>query len=194
MKKSMVNFELTEQQLKKEMSRVENARRRRTIFGRMMMFLLVAASISVLAATFWFPVFQITGNIMAPQLENGQVVLAYRAEILQEGDLVACYHENKIRIQRVTATPGDWIDIDEQGAVFVNDMIVTGKYIEESVLNTSTHTYPYQVPDGFYFVMSDREMTRIDPNELDSCYVSKEQIAGKILFRIWPLNRLEYLG
>lgn len=193
MKKKMANFELSEHQLQQEMKRTERSHRRRFVVTSTFLVLLIIASMAVLAAVLWFPLFRITGNTGLAQLEPGQVVLAYRTDRLQNGDIAAFYHEDELRIQRVTASAGDMIDLDDGGAIMVNHENLIDVNTKNLVLNGSTVTYPYQVPDGYYFVLDDHSAMH-DVGALEAEFITTEQIAGKVLLLIWPINRLEYLG
>ena len=83
--------------------------------------LLVVAAAAVLIATLWLPVLQIYGESMTPTLFDGDVVISWKSSDFSTGDVVAFYYNNRILVKRVIAGPGDWVDIDGDGNVYVND-------------------------------------------------------------------------
>lgn len=192
--KNLTNLELSEQQIEKEIKREKQRCRNRAALRSAVFALLVVAAVAVLAAALWFPVLRITGNSMSSVLESGQAVLAFRTQELQRGDIVAMYYENKILVGRVVGCPGDWIDVDDRGLVSINGEEAADGYLEESVLEDRAHTYPYQVPDGCFYVMGDNRAESIDSRSSDIGCVSYDLIIGKIVFRLWPIDQLEYLG
>ena len=42
--------------------------------------------------------------------------------VFEQGDIVAFYYNNKILIKRVIAGPGEWVTVDEDGNVYVNNV------------------------------------------------------------------------
>lgn len=96
--------------------------------------LLAAAAVAILVATLWLPVLQIYGSSMNPILEEGQLVVAVKSKKFQQGDVVAFYYNNKILVKRVIAGPGEWVDIDEDGNVFVNGELLEEPYLTEKAL------------------------------------------------------------
>ena len=80
------------------------------------------------------------------------------------------------------------MDIDEAGNVLLNGMPLEEPYLEEKALGDCDIPLPYQVPDGKYFVMGDHRSISVDSRSTAVGCVAQEQIVGKILFRVWPLN------
>lgn len=127
---------------------------------------------------------------MNPTLENGEIIFTVKTADLKPGDIVAFYYNNKILVKRFICGAGDWIRIEEDGTVFVNDEELTEPYVMEKAFGDCNIEMPYQVPDGRIFVMGDHRSTSVDSRNTAVGCVSQEQIVGKILFRVWPLNRL----
>ena len=163
-------------QLEAELARVKYADRYRRVLRGTVCTLITVAAIAILVATLWLPVLQIYGNSMTPTLQNG--------------DVVAFYYNNKILVKRVICGPGDWIDIDEDGTVYVNNEPLDEPYLQEKALGDCNLTLPMQVPDGRLFVMGDHRSTSVDSRNTAVGCVADEQIVGKIVLRVWPLNRL----
>lgn len=158
-----------------------------TIFG---IFPIVVAAVAVLVATVWMPVLQIYGSSMTPTLEEGDIVISLKGSDFQRGDLIAFYYGNKILVKRYIAGPGQWVNIDENGNVFVDGIMLDEPYIEEKSRGQCDLIFPYQVPDSRYFCMGDKRSTSVDSRSSTIGCVAEEQIVGKIVFRIWPLSEL----
>jgi signal peptidase I len=108
---------------------------------------------------------------------------------LERGDIIAFYYNNKILVKRVIANPGDWVDIcPETGNVSVNGVLLEEPYLQEKSFGDADIELPYQVPDGKIFVMGDHRSTSVDSRHTAVGCVAEEQIVGKIVFRVWPLN------
>ncbi len=189
MSKDQIEFpsiDLLEEALKKEKYRVDYGRvLRSTVFS-----LLVVAAVAVLVTVLLLPVLQITGTSMTPTLQDGNVVVALNSNKYNTGEVVAFYYNNSILVKRVIATAGDWVDIDEDGVVYVNDRPLSEPYLSEKALGNCNIELPYQVPDGRCFVMGDHRSTSIDSRNTAVGCISNEMVVGKILFRVWPLSEI----
>ena len=175
------------EQLKAELKRVKYKDRYKSVLKSTVYALIVVAAVSVLIATIWMPVLQIYGTSMKPTLEEGDIVVSLKGSDFESGDLIAFYFGNKILVKRCIAGPGQWVDIDEEGFVYVDGKLIDEPYLKERALGDCNIKLPYQVPASRYFCMGDHRSTSVDSRNTAVGCVSEEQIVGKIVFRVWPL-------
>ena len=155
--------------------------------------LLAVAAIAILVATLWMPVLQVYGSSMTPTLSEGQMVVSVKSKNFQQGDIIAFYYNNKSLVKRVIAGPGSWVDIDEDGTVYVDQKALDEPYLVEPAYGQCDIKLPYQVPDNQYFVLGDHRATSVDSRSTTVGCVSTENVVGRLLLRIWPLNQIQTL-
>lgn len=176
------------EQLEKELGREKYRSRFRRVMRNTIYALITVAAVAVLVATLWMPVLQISGDSMSPTLIGGQVVVSMKGASFQPGEIVAFYYDNKILIKRVIAGPGDWVNIDEQGTVYVNEQELYEPYLVEKALGDCNIELPYQVPESKIFVMGDHRSVSLDSRNTALGCVDNDQIVGKLMFRVWPFE------
>lgn len=182
--KAMPSIEMLEAELKREQYKSKYSRVLRSTFFS----LLVVVAVAVLVVILVLPVLQINGTSMTETLQDGDIVVAMNGSNYGTGDVVAFYYNNNILVKRVIASAGDWVDIDEDGNVYVNDQLLDEPYLTEKALGECNIKLPYQVPDGRCFVMGDHRATSIDSRNTAVGCVSEDMVVGRILFRVWPLK------
>ena len=124
------SVELLEAELKKEQYKSNYSRvLKSTVFS-----LLVVAAVAVLIAVLLLPVLQISGTSMTETLQDEDIVVAVNGSSYRTGDVIAFYYNNNILIKRVIASAGDWVDIDDEGNVFVNEEQLDEPYIGEKAI------------------------------------------------------------
>lgn len=180
----------TIEQLEAELGREKYRWRFRRVMRNTIYALVTVAAVAVLIATLWMPVLQISGNSMTPTLSGGEIVVSLKGASFQPGDIVAFYYDNKILVKRVIAGPGDWVDINEEGTVFVNEQELYEPYLVEKALGDCNIELPYQVPESKIFVMGDHRSVSVDSRNSALGCVAYDQIVGRLMFRVWPLEAL----
>ena len=73
--------------------------------------LIIVIAISVIASTLLFPVFQIYGKSMEPNLTENDIVVCMKKTKYQQGDVIAFYYNNKILVKRIIAISNEWVEI-----------------------------------------------------------------------------------
>lgn len=177
-------------QLKQELARERYKRRYRNVLRSTVFTMTVVAAIAVLVATIFMPVLRIYGKSMTPTLNEGEIVVSVKGSAFSRGSVVGLYVGNKLLVKRVIAGPGQWVNIARDGTVTVDGKELKEPYLTEKAYGDVNIDLPYQVPDGRYFVMGDHRSTSQDSRNLTVGCIAEEQIVGRIVFRIWPLNRL----
>lgn len=183
-KTQLPNSAEVEQELNRERYK---SRYKRTLWGTVFA-LVTAAAAAVLVATLWLPVLQIFGGSMSPTLQEGQVVVSVKSGDLEPGDIVAFYYGNKVLVKRYIAGPGTWVDIREDGTVLLNGQALEEPYLTEKHFGICDLEFPYQVPEGTYFLMGDERETSVDSRHSSVGCITMDQIVGKIVYRVWPLD------
>ena len=180
--------------LEEELRRVTYQRRYHYTLRSTVFTLVTVAAFAVLTAVLLLPVLQIYGNSMAPTLKEKEIVVSIKGSSFKTGDVVAFYYNNKILVKRVIANPGDWVDISEDGTVYVNNTALDEPYITSKAFGDCNITLPYQVPEAKIFVMGDNRAVSVDSRNTAVGCVAEEQIVGKIVFSIWPLSTFGKIG
>ena len=152
--------------------------------------LVVVAAVAVLVAVLLLPILRIYGKSMNGTLDSGDIVISIKSTHFETGDVIAFYYNNNILVKRVIANPGDWVDIDKDGNVYVNSVRLEEPYLEEKAFGETNIELPYQVPEGKIFVMGDNRSVSIDSRNSSIGCVADEQIVGKIVYRVWPFTTI----
>lgn len=190
----MSAFEPTAAQLEGELRRVRYRRRYLDTLRSTVCTLIVVAAVVLLAAM-WLPVLRISGDSMADTLTPGDVVVAWRDTDVRAGDLIVFNGGNrKTLIKRVVGEPGDVIDLTDSGIVSVNGRPLSEPYVTHPAGGTCDLTFPYTVPQGRYFVLGDNREISLDSRSSAIGCIAQEQIVGRVVFRIWPIEEFGTLG
>ena len=181
---------ITSQAVEKELDRMRYQKRFALTMRSTIFTLVVVAAIAILVAVLVMPVLRIYGRSMNDTLDEGDIVVSVKTGTFETGDVIAFYYNNKILVKRVIGQAGDWIDIDTDGNVYVNNVPVDEPFLKEKAFGDCNITLPYQVPDERIFVMGDNRVSSVDSRNTAVGCVAEEQVVGKIVFRVWPLSKI----
>ncbi len=180
--------------LETELKRVNHNERFRKLLRSTIYTLIVVAACAVLVAVLFMPVLRIYGSSMNPTLNEGEIVVSIKGSSFKSGDVVGVYFGSKLLVKRVIATEGQWVDIDEDGNVYVYDD-VKGEPLDEpylaegsKALGETNITLPCQVPPESIFVMGDNRETSIDSRNTSVGCIDIDNVVGRIVFKIWPFK------
>ena len=162
--------------------------RYKTLLKSTVYALIIVVAISVIASTLLFPVFKIYGKSMEPTLVENDIVVCMKKTKYKQGDIIAFYYNNKILVKRVIASSTEWVEIEEDGSIYVNDKLLNEKYIKKKYLGEVDIEFPYQVKEDNYFVLGDERKSSIDSRNSKIGTISKDNIIGKIIVKVWPLK------
>ena len=154
--------------------------------------LTIVAAVAVLIATLVLPVLQIEGTSMEPTLSNGDVVLLAKTTRFERCDLCGFTWNNKLLIKRVIGLPGDWIEIDTDGTIYLDGDKLEEPYVEHKALGECDLEFPFKVPQEQYFVIGDMRESSIDSRNTVIGCIPKDQIVGKVFFRVGPFKSIQF--
>ena len=191
MSDSKMSFkDLSREDLQAELSRETHKNTYLRVIRSTLNSLVVVAAGAVIVAMLVLPILQIQGTSMTDTLQDKDIVVALRGSGYKSGDVIAFYYNNNILIKRVIATSGQWVNVADDGTVFVDNVPIDEPYVTEKALGDCNISMPYQVPEGKIFVMGDHRSTSLDSRNSALGCISDEMVVGRLLIRVWPLPGL----
>ena len=125
---------------------------------------------------------------MLPTVLPGDLLLIkLRPRSIHRGDVIIInpYGDQRPhQIKRVIGMPGDEILIDK-GSIVVNNLLLMEPYLKgRPRTEFSDHAKKWNLSRNDYFVMGDNRMISTDSRTLGP--ISRHQIIGKSIYRLWP--------
>ena len=138
---------------------------------------------------------QVVGSSMKSTLNDGDVLIlskaSYRIFDVKRGDIISLdYEDTKYLIKRVIGLPGDSIEIIDN-VLYINGEVYEEDYLDEGLDYPDFHLSDLgydTIPEDMYLVLGDNREDSLDSRDIG--LISKDSVNGKIVLRIWPINKI----
>lgn len=164
-----------------------------SIFGEFAIYIVL-----ILVCIFWVPehVIQrtvVSGESMENTLHDGESLLVNKiAYEPSRYDIVVFYpygkEEGEYYVKRIYGLPGETIQI-KGNDIYINDEKIEDKYAKNKMDDSGIAEKPLTLAEDEYFVLGDNRQVSKDSRDSEVGPVERENIAGHVVLRIWPLSK-----
>ena len=181
-------------QVEAEKCKLDRRYRRRRAASSVLLSFTVTILCGAVLLLLFLPVLEVSGSSMEPTLQDGDILVLLKPGDIRAGEMCGMYAQGRLILKRVIGLPGDVVDMDEAGNVFVNEIQLVEPYVSQKALGTCDLTFPYTVPENSLFVLGDHRETSIDSrSSLIGC-VKVNEVMGQVVARIWPPKSIGWIG
>jgi len=166
------------------------------------LYLLVVLLITYLIILYVGQRTEVSGSSMEPTLSDGDNLIvdkiSYRFKEPERFDIIVFpfqYQKDTFYIKRIIGLPGETVQIDEDGNIYINGEILEESYgrevIDADKLGIAAE--PITLGEDEYFVLGDNRNHSSDSRVREVGNIKKDQIVGKAWVRIWPISDIEFI-
>lgn len=166
------------------------------------LYLLIVLLITWFIITFVGVRTVVDGDSMLPTLSDKDNLivdkLTYRFKDPQRFDIIVFpfqYQEDTYYIKRIIGLPGETVQIDEQGNIYIDGEILQESYGLEVIKpeNVGRAAQPITLGEDEYFVMGDNRNNSSDSRTEVVGNIHRDDIIGRAWVRIWPFEKMGVL-
>lgn len=163
-------------------------------------YLLVVIGLVYLVITYVGQRTEVNGESMENTLSNEDNLivdkLTYRFSDPKRYDIIVFpfrYADNTFYIKRIIGMPGETVQIDREGNIYINGEILEESYGREVIQNPGLAANMIQLAEDEYFVMGDNRNNSSDSRDPMVGNIHRDEIIGRAWVRIWPLHKFGVL-
>lgn len=165
-------------------------------------YILVILVLTYCAVVFLGQRTSVIGSSMEPTLSDGDNLIVdkitYRFSDPKRFDIIVFpfkLEENTYYIKRIIGLPGETVQIDLQGNIYINGELLSESYGREVIApeNVGIAVDPIVLGEDEYFVMGDNRNNSMDSRTEIIGNIHGDDIVGRAWVRIWPLSKLGIL-
>lgn len=164
------------------------------------LYLLVVLLAAYLIITYVGQRTQVSGESMETTLQNEDNLIvdkiSYRFNDPERFDIIVFpfqYDRDTYYIKRIIGLPGETVQVDLEGNIYINGEILEENYGKEVINNPGRAYEPITLANDEYFVMGDNRNYSSDSRDPSVGNIKREDIIGRAWVRIWPFNKVGIL-
>ena len=121
------------------------------------------------------------GDNMHPAIESDDLVVVFKLENPQRGDVVMYHADGTTKVGRLIAVAGDEVDISEEGLLYINSNLASEEiFYPTEKANKGSVTYPVILGENECFILNDYRPDAADSRTFGP--VSASDIEGSAMF------------
>ena len=97
--------------------------------------------------------------------------------------------QGTVYIKRIVGTPGDQVNIQSNGSIFVNDIELEIKNVNKT---NNGDTFDIKLSENEYFLVGDNRENSFDSRMFGP--ILRDRIIGKAYFKIYPFSEIKNLN
>lgn len=135
---------------------------------------------------------KVDGASMEPTLYNNNYVLVNKLDYTLNGlnrfDIIVIKYNNRKIVKRVIGLPFEYVNY-KNNKLYINNKQIKETFNKSDISDFNLESIGYlKIPGDKYFVVGDNRENSLDSRSIG--LISKEDIIGKVCFRIYPLNKI----
>ena len=161
------------------------------------LYVLIVLAVTFLVKSFVFTRNVVVGNSMQYTLEDGDNLivdrLTYRFSDPKRFDIIVFPYRHQADtyyIKRIIGLPGETVKIDADGKIYINGTELIESYGREVIKDPGRAGGGISLGADEYFVLGDNRNDSVDSRADDVGNISRGDIVGRAVFRIWPVERM----
>ncbi len=141
----------------------------------------------------------VDGRSMNPTLNDKDNLIvekiSYRFSDPERFDIIVFppYDTKEYYIKRIIGLPGETVQIDESGTIYIDGEVLEEDYGLETIRYPGRAIEEIELGEEEYFVLGDNRNNSVDSRSEDVGNISRDQIIGRAWVRIWPLSDIGLL-
>ncbi len=167
------------------------------------LYLLIVLCATLLLITYVGQRTEVLGESMETTLSDGDNLIvdkiSYRFNDPKRFDIIVFppkYQPDKLYIKRIIGLPGETVQIDENGIIYINGEVLPENYGREVIKpdKVGIASQPILLGEDEYFVMGDNRNNSTDSRSEVVGNIHRDEIVGRAWLRIWPLSEWELIA
>lgn len=143
---------------------------------------------------------QVYGSSMEPTLHDGDNLIvdkiSYRFRDPERYDIIIFppkYEPKKLYIKRIIGLPGETIRIDNDGNIYINNIVLNEDYGLDDIFRPGDAAEPITLGDDEYFVLGDNRNNSTDSRADAVGVIRRKDIVGRAWLRFYPFDKMSFI-